>query len=77
MSVYNLFLKYGRPQFNVAWAQKIVPDPLAMDLFLSFVLIMNKPYMTSMAPVIIKAIMTFTPRVLKVLLYMFVLGLYM
>jgi len=64
--MYTLFLKYGMPKFSTEYAQRLVPDPVSMDLFLSVVLLMNKPYLTSMSPVLIKAFMTFTPRVLAV-----------
>eukprot|EP00598_Pedospumella_elongata_P006108 CAMPEP_0184974678 /NCGR_PEP_ID=MMETSP1098-20130426/6099_1 /TAXON_ID=89044 /ORGANISM="Spumella elongata, Strain CCAP 955/1" /LENGTH=421 /DNA_ID=CAMNT_0027497293 /DNA_START=20 /DNA_END=1285 /DNA_ORIENTATION=- len=64
VSLYNLYLKYGFPKFTTEFAQKLVPDPLSMDLFLSVVLLMNKPYLTSMSPVLIKAFATFTPRIL-------------
>jgi len=66
VTVYNLYLKYGFPKFTTEFAQKLVPDPLSMDLFLSVVLLMNKPYLTSMSPVLIKAFATFTPRILNV-----------
>lgn len=66
VSVYNIYLKYGFPKFTAEWAQSVVPDPLAMDLFLALVLIMNRPYVFAMAPVVLKALMTFTQPMLKV-----------
>lgn len=66
VAAYHIYVKYGFPKFTSEWAQRIVPDPLTMDLFLSLVLIMNKPYVFAMAPVVLKALCTFTQPLLKV-----------
>lgn len=63
---YNIYLKYGRPQFSTEWVQRIMPDPLFMHLFLSLVLIMHRPYLLSMGTIIMCALSTFTGRLLGV-----------
>lgn len=66
LAVHSLYLKYGFPKFTAEWAQRIVPDPLCMQLFLAFVLLMNKPYLLSMGPILIAAVMTFTEKLVQV-----------
>lgn len=66
LAVHGIYKKYGFPKFTAEWAQRLVPDPLCMQLFLALVLLMNRPYLTAMGPIIVGAVMTFTDRLLRV-----------
>lgn len=47
----GLYSAHGMPQFNTAYAQRILPDPTAMYFFLSVILLMGRPYLTAMMPI--------------------------
>lgn len=66
LALNGLFKKYGFPKFSAEWAQRLIPDPMCMQLFLAVVLLMSKPYMFATAPVIISAVTTFTDKLLQV-----------
>lgn len=49
----NLYNSHGMPQFNISYAQRIIPDQSAAYLFLSLILLMSKPYLLAVAPIVL------------------------
>lgn len=77
LSVHAIYTKYGFPQLTTAYGQKVIPDPLCMQVFLGVFLLATKPYMFAIAPVVCHELTSFTPQILQVsmLLWMFCLWL--
>jgi hypothetical protein len=65
LAAHNVYLKHGF-KFSTEWVQRIMPDPLFMQLFLSLVLILNRPYLLGMATIVLGAVSTFSDKLLRV-----------
>jgi hypothetical protein len=65
LAAHNVYLKHGF-KFSTEWVQRIMPDPLFMQLFLSLVLILNRPYLLGMATIVLGAVSTFSDKILRV-----------
>lgn len=46
---------------------KIVADPLMMELFLGLLLLLTRPYMFAIAPIILKTAISFSSQILEFL----------
>jgi hypothetical protein len=46
--VLGLYGRQGMPQFNMAYAQRVITDPAVMVLFVSVLLITNRPYVLAL-----------------------------
>lgn len=67
LSGMALFKKYGMPKFSTEYAARVMPDPNTMEIFLGSILIMSQPYFFAILPVCLRAMMVFTPQILKFL----------
>jgi len=65
MHLLNLFQKYGLPKFNMEYASRLLPDPSAMYLFLSVLLISSRPYLLAMAPLVLVELTHYTADICK------------
>jgi tetratricopeptide (TPR) repeat protein len=53
INTLSLYSKYGIPKFNMEYASKLIQDTLSIHLFLAIILIVSRPYMFAMAPILL------------------------
>lgn len=58
-----IYTKHGFPQFNMTYAQSILPDPFTMHIVLSFLLISNRPYFLGGAPLFLLELTNYTDMI--------------
>lgn len=63
VAVYNV---HGLPKMSMEYAQRLMLDPSSMYLFLSLLLLMQRPSMLAMAPILITAIVHSTHYIYSV-----------
>ena len=48
-----LFTAHGMPQFNMAYAQRVLPDPTSMYLLMCIILFIGTPSLSAMLPILL------------------------
>lgn len=60
----GLYGKYGRPQFNSEYYMRLISDLGIIDLLLGFILIVTRPYLFALGPIITKTAVFFSPQLI-------------
>lgn len=48
-----LYSTHGKPQFNMGYVQRVLPDPTLMYILMCIILFIGTPYFTSMIPILL------------------------
>mmetsp|Transcript_10728 Transcript_10728/g.10773 ORF Transcript_10728/g.10773 Transcript_10728/m.10773 type:complete len:421 (-) Transcript_10728:148-1410(-) len=63
----SLYHSHGMPQFNMEYAQRVVPDPTTMYLFMCILLLISRPYISGISAMIITETTHIVAHVIKYL----------
>lgn len=66
VSGLRLYRKHGVPKFSTEYAQRAIPEPETMEIFLSALLTFSKAYLLALLPLVLNAVRVFVAPVLKV-----------
>lgn len=71
----EVYLKHGLPALSFSalapYAQRVLPDPVVMRLFLAFLLISTKPYILALGSLLLFELTTFTTKFFEVFMQYF------
>jgi hypothetical protein len=66
LSVWDIYCKYGFPQFTSAYCSRVIPDPLTFGVFLGFFNMVGNPYLLALLPIFLTEVTAFTSQLLHV-----------